>query len=92
MYIYIYICYIYIYIYIYILSNISQSKSNHTIKFGQLIEYNKRFSFKNHAENEAGTLLPDIFLFLNLPLYDVKKQVVYSLVYIYFDSPRFSTQ
>ena len=84
--------YIYMYIYIYILSNISRSKSNHTIKFGQLIEYNKKFSFKNHAENEAGTLLPDIFLFLNLALYDVKKQVVYSLVSIYFDSPQFSIQ
>ena len=81
-YIYIYIRYIYIYIciYIYILSNISLRKSNHTIKFGQLIE------------NEAGTLLPDIFLFLNLALYDVKKQVVYSLVSIYFDSPQFSIQ
>ena len=76
----------------YILTNISRSKSNHTIKFGQLIEYNKRFSFKNHAENEAGALLPDIFLFLNLALYDVKKQVVYSLVSIYFDSPQFSIQ
>ena len=30
---------------IYILPNISQSKSNQTMKFGQLIEYNKRKIF-----------------------------------------------
>ena len=35
------------------------------MKFGQLIEYNKRnvFFFKNHAENEAGRLVPDLYLF-----------------------------
>ena len=31
---------------IHILSNISKSKSNQTMKFGQLIEYNKYFSLK----------------------------------------------
>ena len=30
---------------IHILPNISRSKDNHTMKFGQLIEYNKRNSF-----------------------------------------------
>ena len=30
---------------IYILPNISQSKGNRTMKFGQLIEYNKRIIF-----------------------------------------------
>ena len=30
---------------IHILPNISQSKGNQTMKFGQLIEYNKRNSF-----------------------------------------------
>ena len=40
---------------IHILPNISQSKGNQTMKFGQLIEHNKRiFFFKNYAENEAG--------------------------------------
>ena len=34
-------------------ANISQSKGNQTMKFGQLIEYNKKkiFFFKNYAEN-----------------------------------------
>ena len=40
--------------------NISQSKDNQTIKFGKLIEYNKKNIFlKNHAENEAGGVIPD---------------------------------
>ena len=33
------------------------------MKFGQLIESKKIFLFKNHAENEAGRLFPDLFLF-----------------------------
>ena len=34
------------------------------MKLGQLIEYNKIiFFFKNYAENEAGKLVPDLFLF-----------------------------
>ena len=34
------------------------------MKFGQLIEYNKRnIFFKNYAENEAKKLVPDLFLF-----------------------------
>ena len=34
---------------------------NQRMKFGQLIKYNKTkiFFFKNHAENEAGRLVPD---------------------------------
>ena len=50
-----------------ILPNISQSKDNQTMKLGQLIEYNMKheiFFFKNHAENEAGRLVPVIFSFL----------------------------
>ena len=39
-------------------------KGNQTMKFGQLIEYNKIiFFFKCYAENEAGILVPDLFLF-----------------------------
>ena len=35
------------------------------MKFGQLIEYDKRnIFFNSHAEKEAGTLVPDFFLFL----------------------------
>ena len=34
------------------------------MKFGQLVDYNERnISFKNHAENEAGGLVPDFFGF-----------------------------
>ena len=38
------------------------------MKFGQLIEYNKRmiFASKNYAENEAGGLVPGLFSFLQL--------------------------
>ena len=43
------------------------------MKFGQLIEYNKRiFFFKSQTENEAGRLVADLFLFFKKPLYDVK--------------------
>ena len=30
------------------------------------------FSFKNHAENVAGSLVPDFFLFFEKALYEVK--------------------
>ena len=39
---------------IHILSNVSRSKYNQAMEFGQLIEYNVRNVFKNHAENETG--------------------------------------
>ena len=40
---------------IHILPNIIRSKDNETMKFVQLIEYNKRnIFFKNHAEIEVG--------------------------------------
>ena len=43
------------------------------MKFGQLIEYNKRnIFFKNHAENEARRLVPDLFLFFKNALDKVK--------------------
>ena len=44
------------------LPNIRQNKGNQTIKFGQLIECNKIFFFKNYAENESRRLVPDLFL------------------------------
>ena len=51
---------------VHILRSISQSKGNQTVKFGHLIEHNKRniFFFKNYAENEAGRLVPDLFILL----------------------------
>ena len=49
---------------IHTLPNISQSKENQTMKFGQLIEYNKRNIFlENYAEYETRRLIPDLFLF-----------------------------
>ena len=43
------------------------------MKFGQLIECNKRnIFFKNHAEKETGRLGPDLFLFFEKALYEVK--------------------
>ena len=41
-----------------ILSNISRSKGNQTMKFGQLIVYNR----KNHTQNVEEKLFPDVFL------------------------------
>ena len=47
-----------------ILPNISHSKDNQIMKFGQLIEHSKRnFFFKNYAENEARRLVPDFIVF-----------------------------
>ena len=49
---------------IHMLPNISRHKGRQAMKFGQLREYNMRnVFFKNHAENEAGRLLPDLFFF-----------------------------
>ena len=39
------------------------------MKFGKLIEI---FLFKTHAENKAGRLVQDLFLFLKKTLYGVK--------------------
>ena len=48
----------------------------------------KIFFFKNHTENEAGRLVPDLLCFLK-KLYIRSKQGVSSLVLIYFGRPRF---
>ena len=57
-----------------ILPNISQNKGNQTMKFGQLIEYNKRniFFFENYAENEVRGLDPGLILFFEKAYYEVK--------------------
>ena len=47
-----------------ILPNILRSKGNQAIKFGQLIEYNKEKLFKNDTENEIGSLIRYLFVFL----------------------------
>ena len=55
-----------------ILNNILRSKGNQAMNFGQVIEYNKKiFSFKNHSENEAGRLVPDLFLLFKKASYEV---------------------
>ena len=50
---------------IHVFPNISQSKGNQAMKFGQLIEYNKRNIFfqKLYEKWEAGRLVPDLVLF-----------------------------
>ena len=47
---------------IHILPNISTSKGNQGIKCGQLIKYKVRYIFVIHAENEAGRLVPNLFI------------------------------
>ena len=44
------------------------------MKFGQVMKDNKVniFFFKNHAENEPGKLISDLFLFLKKALNEVK--------------------
>ena len=47
------------------------------MKFGKVIEYNKRnIFFKNHGENEAGRLVPDLFLPFKKALYEKKASVL----------------
>ena len=49
---------------IHVLPNISQSKGKQTMKFGQLLEYDKRNIFlQKLCGNEAGRLVQDLFLF-----------------------------
>ena len=45
------------------------------MKIGQLIDIpRKTFFFKNHAENEAGRLVPELFLFFKKALYKSKSK------------------
>ena len=44
-----------------ILPNISRSKGNQTMKFGQLIENNRRNILKNHTQNAVEKIVPDPF-------------------------------
>ena len=46
------------------LPNISRSKGNQTMNFGQLINITwEIFFFKNHAENGTGKLVPELCFF-----------------------------
>ena len=76
---------------IHILPNISQSKGNQTMKFGQLIEYNKRNIFLQKLCRKWGKETS------SRPLYFLKKlnmwkQVVCSLVSGYVVSPQLAIQ
>ena len=43
------------------------------MKFGQLIEHNQEiFFFRNNAENDAERLVPDLILYFEKALYEVK--------------------
>ena len=43
------------------------------MKFGQVIEHNKIFlKKKKNSENDAGKLVPDLFLFFKKTLYEVR--------------------
>ena len=54
------------------LSNISRSKDNHTLKFGQVKEYNKINIFlQKSCRTEAGRLVPGLFLFFKKALFEV---------------------
>ena len=47
------------------------------MKIAQVIEHNNgSFSFKNHLQNEAARLVPDLFLFLKNVLYKIKVSVI----------------
>ena len=57
---------------IYILLLITQSKDDQTMKFGQLLEYNKIFFFRIYAQTVVGRLVSDLFLFFRKTLWEVK--------------------
>ena len=58
---------------VHILPNISWSKDNQVMRFGQLIEYYiKIFFLKYHAENKTERLVPDLFFFFKEALFKVK--------------------
>ena len=62
---------------IHILSSNSWSTSNQTIKFGQLIEYNQINIFLyNYAENVSGRPVPDLFLFFEKALSEIKESAM----------------
>ena len=73
---------------IHILPNISQSKGNQAMKFGQFIEYTIRNCFLQKLCGKKGreTSLRPLFIFLKKPNMR-SKQVACSLVSIHFDRP-----
>ena len=76
-----------------ILPNIWQSQGNHTMKFGQLTDYSMRNNFlqKLCGKWGSGTSPRPLFIFLK-KLKMKWKQVVCSLVSVYFDCPELAIQ
>ena len=77
---------------IHIMSNISQSESNQTMKFGQLIEHNNRNIFLQKLYGKWGRVTSSRPLYFFKKLNVRWKQVDCSLVSIYFDSLQFAIQ
>ena len=75
-----------------ILPNISQSKGYQTMKFGQLIEHNTRNMFLQKLCGKWGRVTSSRPLYFFKKLNMKGKQVVCSLVLIYFDSPQLVIQ
>ena len=60
-----------------ILVDISKRRENQTMKFGQLMEYNViNISLKKSWEKKAGRLVPNLFLFFQKTLYEVKTSII----------------
>ena len=57
---------------IHILSNILRIKSTQTMRLSQLKIFLETLFFRYHAENEAGRLVSDLFLFFEKTLHEVK--------------------
>ena len=73
---------------IHILPNISQSEGNQAMKFGQLIEYN-RIIFLQKLSRIWGEETSSRPLFIKKKKHNMRwKQVVCSVVSIYFDTPQ----
>ena len=71
----------------------TQSKTNQTMKYGQLKEYNKRNSFLHKSWGKWGREFSSRPLFEFFKKLYIKVEVsVCSLVLIYFDSPQLGIQ
>ena len=80
---------------LHILPNISQNKGNQTMKFGQLIEYNKQNIFLQKLCRKWGketSSRPLLFFLKKIKLNMKWKQVVCNLVSKYFNSPQLAIQ
>ena len=67
--------------------NISRSKGNQTITFGELTEYNKRNIFlQNYAQNETERQVSDLFSFFKKAYYEVKESGL-QLSFSMFEQP-----